>query len=143
MNPKNTTIDCLRCGNAIPKSLAVRIHRYDRCNLVLDRDYNAFINILNKGLNQKLLSERQKVTLVKISKFNEARSHLHLLDNNSFERKIDFGDPVPKITKFATSLNFDIIVIGIRGMSGIKEKLLDSVSNYVVHKSSVLVMIVK
>ena len=48
---RNTTVDCSRCGNAVPKSLAIRIHRCDKCNLVLDKDYNASINIFNKGLN--------------------------------------------------------------------------------------------
>ena len=60
-----------------------------------------------------------------------------------FEKKIDFGDPGPKITKFAESLKFDIIIIGARGMSSIKEKLLGSVSNHILHKSSIPVMIVK
>lgn len=46
----NTTVDCSRCGAAVPKSLAVRIHRCMVCNLVLDRDHNASINILKKGL---------------------------------------------------------------------------------------------
>jgi putative transposase len=48
---KNTTINCSRCGNKVPKSLAVRIHRCDKCNLVLDRDHNASINILKRGLS--------------------------------------------------------------------------------------------
>ena len=69
---RNTTIDCSRCGNKVPKSLAVRIHRCDKCNLVMDRDYNASINILQKGLkifNQdKLPQELRKVTSVEISK---------------------------------------------------------------------------
>ena len=69
---KNTTIDCSRCGNKVPKSLAVRIHRCDKCNLVMDRDYNASINILQKGLkifNQdKLPQELWEVTPVEISK---------------------------------------------------------------------------
>jgi putative transposase len=47
---KNTTILCSRCGHAVPKPLAVRIHRCDVCGLVLDRDHNAAINILKKGL---------------------------------------------------------------------------------------------
>ena len=47
---KNTTIDCSRCGNAVPKSLAVRTHRCNICGLVIDRDHNASINILKKGL---------------------------------------------------------------------------------------------
>jgi putative transposase len=49
--PRDTTINCSRCANKVPKSLAVRIHRCDKCYLVIDRDYNASINILNKGLN--------------------------------------------------------------------------------------------
>jgi len=60
---RNTTIDCSRCGNAVPKSLAIRIHRCDKCGLVLDRDHNASINILNKGLN-RLPQELREVTLV-------------------------------------------------------------------------------
>jgi putative transposase len=48
---RNTSINCCRCENKVPKSLAVRIHRCDKCGLVMDRDYNASINILNKGLN--------------------------------------------------------------------------------------------
>lgn len=68
---RNTTVDCSRCGNAVPKSLAIRIHRCNVCNLVLDRDHNASINILNKGLNifnYKLPPELRKVTLVEILK---------------------------------------------------------------------------
>ena len=60
-----------------------------------------------------------------------------------FEKKIDFGDPGSKITTFANSLNFDIIIIGTRGMSDIKELFLGSVSNYVLHKSSIPVMIIR
>jgi putative transposase len=50
VEPHNTTIDCSRCGNKVQKSLAVRIHRCDRCGLAMDRDYNASLNILQKGL---------------------------------------------------------------------------------------------
>ncbi|MCH7967063.1 MAG: transposase [Thaumarchaeota archaeon] len=60
---RNTTINCSRCGNAVPKSLAIRIHRCNVCNLVINRDHNASINILNKGLN-KLPQELREVTLV-------------------------------------------------------------------------------
>jgi putative transposase len=71
---RNTTINCSRCGNKVPKSLTVRIHRCDKCNLVIDRDYNASINILQKGLDifgigldMKLPQELRKVTPVEIS----------------------------------------------------------------------------
>lgn len=79
---RNTTIDCSRCGNKIPKSLAVRIHRCNKCSLVIDRDYNASINILQKGLeifnlsikidynydSDRLPQELWKVTPVEIPK---------------------------------------------------------------------------
>jgi len=67
---KNTTVDCSRCGNPTPKSLAVRIHRCNVCGLVLDRDHNASINILKKGLhifNIMLPQELRELTPVEIS----------------------------------------------------------------------------
>jgi putative transposase len=71
VSAKNTTMDCSRCGNKVPKSLAVRIHKCDKCNLIIDRDYNASINILQKGLKifsqDKLPQELRKVTPVEIS----------------------------------------------------------------------------
>ncbi len=60
---RNTTMHCSRCGNKMPKSLAVRMHRCDKCNLVMDRDCNASINILNKAIPQEL----RKLTPVEIS----------------------------------------------------------------------------
>jgi putative transposase len=50
VEPYNTSVDCSRCGNKVPKSLAVRIHTCERCGLVIDRDYNASLNILQRGL---------------------------------------------------------------------------------------------
>jgi putative transposase len=60
----NTSIDCSRCGSKVPKSLAVRIHRCDKCGIVLDRDYNAAINILQRGLESLLPMECREVTPV-------------------------------------------------------------------------------
>lgn len=89
------------------------------------------------------LSYPEKPVLLAADKMMESAKKKCAQNGILFERKIDFGDPGPKITKFAESLNFDIIIIGTRGMSGIKETLLGSVSNHIVHKSSVPVMIVK
>ncbi len=47
--PHHTSINCSRCGNPVHKTLAQRIHKCPFCNLVLDRDHNAAINILNKS----------------------------------------------------------------------------------------------
>jgi putative transposase len=50
VEPAYTCIICSRCGNKVPKTLAVRTHRCDKCGLVIDRDYNSGLNILQKGL---------------------------------------------------------------------------------------------
>jgi nucleotide-binding universal stress UspA family protein len=60
-----------------------------------------------------------------------------------FEQKIVFGDPGYTITKFAKDKKFDIIVIGARGRGTLKEVFFGSVSNYVLHKASIPVVVVK
>lgn len=60
-----------------------------------------------------------------------------------FEKKIAFGDPGHVIVKFAKDRGFDAIVMGARGRGAVKEVFFGSVSNYVVHKSDIPVMIVK
>jgi putative transposase len=50
VNPHNTTVDCSECGTKVPKTLSVRLHECPRCQLEIDRDENAAINILHKGL---------------------------------------------------------------------------------------------
>lgn len=50
VNPNYTSQDCSSCGNRIKKTLSERTHKCD-CGCILDRDQNAAINILNKGLN--------------------------------------------------------------------------------------------
>ena len=60
-----------------------------------------------------------------------------------FHSKILRGDDGPKIVKFSHDKKFDLIVMGSRGMSALKEMFLGSTSNYVLHKSKIPVMIVK
>ena len=60
-----------------------------------------------------------------------------------FERKISFGDPGYTIVKYAKDKKFDIVVIGARGRGVVREVFFGSVSNYVLHKASMPVLIVK
>ena len=60
-----------------------------------------------------------------------------------FHKKMFYGNEGPKIVKFAQNQKSDLIVIGSRGMSIIKEMFLGSTSNYVIHKSKTPVVIVK
>lgn len=50
VKPHYTTQDCSCCQNRVKKSLSVRTHVCTKCGTILDRDHNAAINILNKGL---------------------------------------------------------------------------------------------
>ncbi|WP_353736083.1 MULTISPECIES: zinc ribbon domain-containing protein [unclassified Okeania] len=43
---------CSNCGHKVLLALSVRTHYCPKCGTVLDRDENAAINILNKGLNE-------------------------------------------------------------------------------------------
>jgi putative transposase len=50
VNPRNTSKMCSGCGTLVEKSLRERTHSCPQCGLVLDRDVNAAINILHRGL---------------------------------------------------------------------------------------------
>jgi putative transposase len=49
VDPYNTTVECSRCGNLVPKTLAVRIHECPVCGCVLDRDHNSSMVIDDRG----------------------------------------------------------------------------------------------
>ena len=53
------------------------------------------------------------------------------------------GHPSSTICEFARSFHADVIVIGRRGHSSLKEMFLGSVSNYVVHHASCSVLLVQ
>ena len=50
VNPRNTSKLCSGCGELVAKTLRDRTHACPHCGLVLDRDVNAAINILRRGL---------------------------------------------------------------------------------------------
>ncbi len=56
---------------------------------------------------------------------------------------IEYGEEGRTIVSFAQKNNFDLIVIGSRGMGKLGELFLGSTSNYVVHSSKIPVMIIK
>ena len=60
-----------------------------------------------------------------------------------FHHKIVYGDTSSEIIAFVKQSKFDLIVMGSRGLGGMKEAFLGSVSNSVLHKSHVPVLIVK
>ena len=55
VEPKYTSQDCSCCGNRVKKSLSIRTHVCLKCGTILDRDHNASLNILQKGLEELLV----------------------------------------------------------------------------------------
>ena len=52
VEPKGTSQICSECGSEVKKDLAVREHVCPNCELVMDRDLNASINILHRGMGK-------------------------------------------------------------------------------------------
>jgi putative transposase len=50
VNPRNTSKMCSGCSSMVEKTLSTRTHACPNCGLVLDRDQNAALNILQRGL---------------------------------------------------------------------------------------------
>ena len=80
VDPKNTTQNCSRCGNRVYKQVWIRTHNCPACGLVMDRDHNAAINILNKALKE-VGSVRPELTPV------EMKPLLHPMDGASFVKE--------------------------------------------------------
>jgi putative transposase len=52
VKPENTTLDCASCGTSVYKPLWVREHSCPTCGFEADRDWNAALNVLNRGLSK-------------------------------------------------------------------------------------------
>lgn len=89
-----------------------------------------------RSLNTKVIADnRMKMIAPVISKAKEA--------GVSYEVKIVHGEPGPTIVKYANDNNFDIVLIGSRGLNLLQEFVLGSVSHKVAKRAKCPVMIVK
>ena len=86
-------------------------------------------------LEKLLLNHAQKI--MKKAKLKAAKKGILFFDT------VSYGDVGKRIGDIAERKNFDLIVIGSRGMGAAKEIFLGSTSNYVLHKSKKPVLIVK
>ena len=89
------------------------------------------------------VSPIEKLLLDEASKFMQKAKTRAAKNGIAFKDKVVYGDEGPKIVNFAKNNNFDIIIIGARGRSVVKEIFLGSTSNYVLHKSPMPIMVVK
>lgn len=51
VDPRHTSQDCSGCGERVPKPLWQRQHSCPACGLVMDRDENAALNVLQKAVS--------------------------------------------------------------------------------------------
>lgn len=95
------------------------------------------------GTMQRLQRERiQKETEDAI---NWLQTYCQLATSKGIPTEFDCqaGDPNSKICELAESWGADLIILGRRGHKGLREMLLGSVSNYVVHHASCSVFVVQ
>jgi putative transposase len=62
VDPRGTSQRCSGCGEAVIKSLSVRLHECPYCGLVLDRDLNAARNVLEIGRGPPDLKPVERLT---------------------------------------------------------------------------------
>ena len=86
-------------------------------------------------LEKLFLELAQKI--MKKAKLKAAKKGILFFD------RLSYGDNGKRIVDVADRENFDLIIIGSRGMGSAKEMFLGSVSNYVLHKVKKPVLIVK
>jgi len=48
VDPYGTTANCSSCGFHVPKTLSERMRECPNCGFILDRDWNAAVNVLNR-----------------------------------------------------------------------------------------------
>ena len=102
-----------------------------------------YVTPLNPPPSKKQIGYIRTYLLKNADKFMEKAKNRCAQNGILFHKKMFYGNEGPKIVKFAQNQKSDLIVIGSRGMSIIKEMFLGSTSNYVIHKSKTPVVIVK
>ena len=122
------------------RGLDVAIHMARQCQATITGLYVIGItrpktNEPITSLEKILLDHAQKI--MKKGKLKAAQQGILFFD------RVSYGDDGKRIVDIAERKNFDLIVIGSRGMGAAKEIFLGSTSNYVLHKSKKPVLIVK
>ncbi|MCA9813105.1 MAG: universal stress protein [Nitrosarchaeum sp.] len=98
---------------------------------------------LSKPNTNSQISYIEKYILKNASQFMSRAKKRSAQNGIDFSDEVMYGDEGKEIIRYVNNKKFDILVIGSRGQSELKEVFLGSTSNYVLHKTQIPVLIVK
>ncbi|MEK0368886.1 MAG: universal stress protein, partial [Nitrosopumilus sp.] len=114
------------------RGLDVAIHLSRQCHATIT---GLYVVGIAKPRTDEPITSPEKIFLeyaqkiMKKAKLKAAKQGILFFD------RVSYGDEEKRIVDVAEKKNFDLIVIGSRGMGTAKEIFLGSTSNYVIHKS--------
>ncbi|MBM6616609.1 universal stress protein [Bacillus suaedaesalsae] len=118
---------------------------------LVEHDKNAELEVVTVMAYSAIVGSYEAYSLMEMrtvaeaaakARINEAREVLKTLPNPTGTKVLE-GDPAVQIIKYAEELEFDVIVMGSRGLGKIREFFLGSVSHNVVQMAKCPVFIVK
>lgn len=92
-------------------------------------------DILPQQVEQRIEEYSQKILGKTLEVFKDS--------NIKVDTHFEFGHPAETITQYASENNYDLIVVGNRGLSEIKSLFLGSVSDKIIHMAHCPVLVVK
>jgi nucleotide-binding universal stress UspA family protein len=127
---------------------------------------NNSLRAADKAIEIALLTSEAMIEIVYAIDFNTSKQEaLHHMDSDIIQQEreqrmqltveklkaagvnskstILYGDPGPSVVKYANEEDFDLVVIGSRGLNSLQEMVLGSVSHKVAKRVQCPVMIVK
>lgn len=112
------------------------------------RQYHAtitglYIVPMGKPTKGDPLTPMEKLYLENAAKFMKKAKTRSAKNGILFFDHVTYGNYGSEIVRFAKKNKFDFIIIGSRGHGEVADAFLGSTSNYVLHKSSIPVIIVK
>lgn len=101
----------------------------------MNKEINSFEQVSTGGYIPGELKEKGYQVLLKLMPSIPKDIHVQAV--------VQIGDPAKNIVQYSEEHPTDLIIIGNRGLSGLKKILLGSVSNYVLLRSQVPILIMK
>ena len=131
--------------------VAIDINTFSDKGLKAAIKYAKFMNAEITGVNVVEVRATLASTVINYKKFLTGKAEKFLDSINKkcekegvkFNSKILYGKPSTEISKFADPKKFDLIVIGSLGLTGLKNAIMGSTSNGIVHKSKTSVLVIK